>query len=147
MRLSRFHALSLLPSLVFLFFLGFLPATPAWSTPPPACAPEIVGPWSGKVWDQGRLKDLDTTFSVKSGELTGIYRVHDDEGGYEGTLTDFTPSGPCAGLFHWHDRHGDGVVSVVFRPDRDRFDGEWGTVAPLENYVFNGRRFRPAPTS
>ena len=123
----------------------------AWPAPahaaPPACAPAIVGPWSGKVWDAGLLKDLRTLFAVAAGQLTGTYQVEDDSGGYDGTLTDFVPSGPCAGTFRWSDRHGEGVVWVDFRPDRDRFDGAWGTDAPLPGYIFNGRRVRPIPLS
>ena len=114
---------------------------------PPACAPEIVGSWSGLVWDSGQLKDLRSSFSTGSGELAGTYHVDDDAGGYDGTLSDFAPSGPCAGTFQWHDRHGDGVVRVDFRPERDRFDGEWGVEVPLRGYIFTGRRFRPAPVS
>ena len=134
-----------LPVLAFVLSLPVL--APAQGAPPPACAPEIVGPWSGKVWDQGRIKELDTRFSTSGGQLTGTYHVQDEDGGYDGTLTGFEPSGACAGTFRWHDRHGDGVVWVEFRPDRDRFDGEWGVERPLPDRLFNGRRFRPAPTS
>lgn len=112
-----------------------------------ACAPDIVGPWSGKVLDEGRIKDLRTDFSTKSGALTGTYHVGDAATGYDGTLTDFTPSGPCAGRFTWHDRNGSGVVSIQFRPERDRFDGDWGDAAPLEGNIFTGRRYRPVPIS
>jgi hypothetical protein len=114
---------------------------------PPACAPDIVGPWTGKVLDAGQIKELHTQFSTRSGALIGTYHVEDEDGGYDGTLTDFTPSGPCAGRFIWHDRNGDGVVRVEFRPDRDRFDGEWGDEAPLLGHIFTGRRYRPVPVS
>jgi len=114
---------------------------------PPACAPEIVGPWTGNVLDAGQIKELRTQFSTRTGELTGSYHVEDVDGGYDGTLTDFTLSGPCAGSFLWHDRHGTGVVRVNFRPDRDRFDGEWGEDTPLEHHIFTGRRYRPVPIS
>lgn len=114
---------------------------------PPACAPDIVGSWTGKVMDAGRIKQLHTEFATRSGMLTGTYRVEDADGGYDGTLTDFMPSGPCAGQFLWHDRNGTGVVRIEFRPDRDRFDGEWGDDAPLQNQIFDGRRYRPVPVS
>ena len=114
---------------------------------PPACAPDIVGPWTGQLWDRGEIKELRTNFSIRSGELTGTYHVEDDDGGYDGTLTGFQPSGPCAGSFQWHDRDGDGVVRVDFRPERDRFDGEWGRDSPLKDHVFTGRRSRPVPLS
>jgi hypothetical protein len=114
---------------------------------PPACAPDIVGPWLGKVLDEGRIKELRSQFSVGSGALTGTYHVEGVDGGYDGTLTDFTPSGACAGQFLWHDRHGAGVVWVDFRPDRDRFDGEWGDDIPLPDHIFTGRRYRPVPVS
>jgi hypothetical protein len=39
------------------------------------------------------------------------------------------------------------VVRVEFRPERDRFDGEWGEDSPLENHIFTGRRYRPVPVS
>jgi hypothetical protein len=113
----------------------------------PACAPEIVGHWTGRVLDGGRIKQLGTQFSVQSGELVGTYRVEDADGGYAGTLTDFTPSGPCAGQFLWHDRNGTGVVQVDFRPDHDRFDGIWGDGEPLPQQIFTGRRYRPVPVS
>jgi hypothetical protein len=73
--------------------------------------------------------------------------VEDAEGGYDGMLTDFVASGACAGRFLWHDRNGVGVVWVNFRPDLDRFDGEWGEDTPLKNHIFNGRRYRPVPVS
>ena len=114
---------------------------------PPACAPDIVGPWSGKVLDNGEVKELHTRFSTRSGELTGTYNVEDPEGGYDGTLTDFTASGVCSGWFLWHDRNGTGVVRVDFRPDRDRFDGEWGQEVPLQGHIFTGRRYVPVPVS
>jgi hypothetical protein len=114
---------------------------------PPACAPEIVGPWTGNVLDAGQIKELRTQFSTRSGALTGTYHVEDADGGYDGTLTDFAPSGPCAGRFQWHDRNGVGVVKVEFRPERDRFDGEWGEDSPLKGHIFTGRRARPVPVS
>ena len=114
---------------------------------PPACSPEIVGSWTGHVLDSGRIKELHSEFSTRTGELTGTYHVEDPDGGFDGTLTDFTRSGPCAGSFLWHDRHGTGVVQVDFRPDRDRFDGEWGDAVPLKDHIFTGRRYRPVPVS
>jgi hypothetical protein len=114
---------------------------------PPACAPEIVGPWAGKVLDGGQIKDLSTQFSTQSGELTGSYHVEDSDGGYDGTLTDFSRLGPCAGSFLWHDRNGSGVVRVEFLPDHDRFEGLWGLGAPLTGHIFTGHRYRPAPIS
>jgi hypothetical protein len=114
---------------------------------PPACAPDVVGPWAGQVLDAGRIKQLHTQFTTRSGALTGTYHVEDADGGYDGTLTDFTPSGPCAGRFLWHDRHGTGVVQVEFVPERDRFDGEWGEEVPLKDHIFTGRRSHPVPLS
>jgi hypothetical protein len=114
---------------------------------PLACAPEIVGPWTGQVLDAGRIKELRTQFSTRSDGLNGTYHVEDADGGYDGTLTDFTSSGACAGQFLWHDRHGTGVVRIEFRPDRDRFDGQWGEEVPFGDHIFTGRRYRPAPVS
>ena len=131
--------------------LGLIFTLLIWATAaraaPPACAPDIVGPWTGKVLDEGLIKQLRADFSTRSGALTGTYHVEDANGGYDGTLTDFTPSGPCAGQFLWHDRHGTGVVRVEFHPERDRFDGNWGDDAPLNDHIFTGRRYRPVPIS
>jgi hypothetical protein len=112
-----------------------------------ACAPDIVGSWTGRVLDGGRIKELRTEFSTGSGQLTGRYHVEDVDGGYDGTLTNFTPLGPCAGEFLWHDRNGTGEVRVDFRPDRDRFDGLWGDDEPLPDHIFTGWRSRPVPVS
>jgi hypothetical protein len=113
----------------------------------PACAPDIVGLWTGQVLDGGQIKQLGTRFALQSGELTGTYHVEDADGGYAGTLTDFTPSGTCAGQFLWHDRNGTGIVQVNFRPDRDRFEGDWGDDEPLPGHIFTGYRYRPVPVS
>jgi hypothetical protein len=114
---------------------------------PPACAPEIVGSWTGQVLDEGRMKELHTDFSTRTGALTGTYHVEDTAGGYDGTLTDFMSSGPCSGRFLWHDHNGTGVVRVEFRPERDRFDGEWGDASPFPGHIFTGMRFRRVPVS
>ncbi|MGD0433305.1 MAG: hypothetical protein ABSA58_19660 [Acetobacteraceae bacterium] len=127
--------------------LAFVSLTALAHAGPPACSPDIVGSWTGQVLDGDQIKKLHTEFSTGSGELTGTYHVEDPDGGYDGTLTDFTPSGACAGQFVWHDRDGTGVVRVDFRPDRDRFDGEWGDEAPFRNHIFTGRRYRPVPVS
>lgn len=134
-------------SRTFGLILALLLCAMAARAAPPACAPEIVGPWTGKVLDEGLIKQLRTDFSTRSGALTGTYHVEGADGGYDGTLTDFTPSGPCAGQFLWHDRHGTGVVRVEFHPERDRFDGNWGDDAPLNDHIFTGRRYRPVPIS
>ena len=131
-------------------WLGLLATAAAFASAqaaPPACAPDIVGPWSGKVLDAGVIKGLETRFSTGSGELTGSYHVEDPDGGYDGTLTDFVASGPCAGSFLWHDRNGIGVVRVEFRPERDRFDGLWGIDQPDPEHIFTGFRFRRVPVS
>jgi hypothetical protein len=142
MRSTRFTA-----ALVSIVVLGMAADLVTARAAPPQCAPEIVGPWTGQVLDAGQVKELRTQFSTRSGELTGAYHVEDADGGYDGTLTDFRPSGTCSGSFLWHDRHGTGVVRVEFRPDRDRFDGEWGDAKPLDHHIFTGRRFRPVPIS
>jgi hypothetical protein len=129
------------------YMIAVLPYAAAAYAGSPACAPDIVGPWTGQVLDGGQIKQLGTQFALRSGELTGTYHVEDADGGYTGTLTDFTPSGACAGQFLWHDRNGTGVVQVDFRPDRDRFDGFWGDEAPLLGQIFTGYRYRPAPVS
>jgi hypothetical protein len=131
----------------FAFILALLTQVHATLAAPPACAPEVVGPWTGKVLDAGQIKELRTQFSIGTGELTGTYHVEDPDGGYDGTLTAFTPSGPCAGQFLWRDRHGTGVVRLEFRPERDRFDGQWGEATPLADHIFTGRRSRPVPVS
>ena len=97
--------------------------------------------------DAGQIKELHTQFSIRTGKLTGTYHVDDADGGYDGTLTDFTKSGACSGQFLWHDRNGTGMVRIEFRPDRDRFDGEWGDDTPLKDHIFTGRRYRPVPVS
>ncbi len=129
------------------FVVALLPYASVAYAGSPACAPDIVGHWTGQVLDGGQIKPLGTQFSLQSGELTGTYHVEDADGGYAGTLTDFTPSGACAGQFQWHDRNGTGVVQVDFRPDRDRFVGVWGDDDPLPGQIFTGYRYRPEPVS
>ena len=131
----------------FGYIIAALPYVAAAHAGSPICAPDVVGQWTGRVLDGGQIKQLGTQFVLQSGELTGTYHVQDADGGYTGTLTDFAPSGACAGQFLWHDRNGTGVVRVDFRPDRDRFDGFWGDEAPLLGQIFTGHRYRPVPIS
>jgi hypothetical protein len=134
-------------SRAFGFIIAVLPFVATAHAGSLTCAPDIVGRWTGQVLDGGQIKQLGTQFALQSGELTGTYHVEDVDGGYAGTLTDFTPSGACAGTFLWHDRNGTGVVQVNFRPDRDRFEGDWGDEEPLAGHIFTGYRYRPVPVS
>ena len=59
------------------FALALLLYAVAAHAGPPACAPDIVGPWTGHVLDEGRIKELRTRFSILTGALTGTYHVED----------------------------------------------------------------------
>jgi hypothetical protein len=147
-RASEFQVASVMRwSRAFGYMIAALPYVGSAYAGSPSCAPAIVGQWTGHVLDNGRIKQLGTQFTLRSGELIGTYHVEDADGGYTGTLTDFTPSGACAGRFLWHDRNGTGTVQVDFRPDIDRFDGFWGDAMPLPGQIFTGHRYRPVPIS
>ena len=112
-----------------------------------ACYADAVGAWRGPVLNGSGIEDMVTTFSLGAdGRLVGRYHI-EDAVPFDGTLTDFRETGPCAGYFHWRDRDGSGTVHIQFQPQQGRFLGRWGTDRPGGGHVFNGYRDRQPPVS
>jgi hypothetical protein len=120
-------------------------------TIPIAAAPdwqqEVLGPYVGRVLNDGIRQTLQTEFSLDGqGRLIGHYHVADDPP-FDGELTGFINDNDHGGLFTWSDRYGEGVVHVHFLPAEGRFVGAWGTLAPVDGQIFCGHRFKAPPTS
>lgn len=109
--------------------------TIASSTPKP---PTVTRPWAdvvcgkydGKVLDGGRF--VAQTIRLQrdpAGRLVGTYTVAHDDDEYEGQLINATYQAPTTVTFVWKDRHGEGVISLVFTPDGQAFKGAWGAAA------------------
>ena len=112
-----------------------------------SCFGASTGRWSGPVLNGPGLQKMDAEFQIGSeGRLVGRYHVYDDVP-FDGTLTDFQPTGVCEADFFWHDRYGSGVVHIRFEPERGRFLGYWGGDRPNPTLIFNGFRFGPPPVS
>ncbi len=128
-----------------LLLLALICTAPAWAGSPRGCEGDITGLWDGHVMDGGMLARLKSMFALNGGELTGAYHIDNLSGSYDGTLTDFSPLGPCSGVFVWHDKYGSGMVEIIFMPRIGRFDGRWGAPVPEINRIFDG--LRPPATS
>ena len=103
--------------------------------------------WRGPVWNGPGLQVMDTDFSFgPDGSLTGHYHVFDTDP-FDGTLTDFQPTGHCEANFVWTDRYGTGTVHIRFEPEIGRFIGTWGGQGMAPTLEFDGFRKRPPAVS
>ena len=92
-----------------------------------ACYADAVGTWRGPVLNGSGVEDMITTFSLGAdGRLVGRYHI-EDAVPFDGTLSNFRETGPCAGDFRWHDLDGSGTVHIQFQPEQGRFLGRWRT--------------------
>ncbi len=108
-----------------------------------ACFADSAGFWRGPVVSGDQIGTVETNFSVAAdGRLAATYHISVPDP-YDGTLTDFTPTGPCEAVFVWHDAYGAGVVDIRFDPTHGRFDGEWGHMLPASGWLFDGLRLAP----
>ena len=95
-----------------------------------ACYADAVGPWRGPVLNGSGVEDMITTFALGAdGRLVGRYHI-EDAVPFDGTLSNFRETGPCAGDFRWHDLDGSGTVHIQFQPEQGRFLGRWRTDQP-----------------
>lgn len=147
MRRRAFVALSCL-------VLSAIAATPAGSdrasssertTTTPATRPLVsllLGTYRGNVVDDDVLVPCVTTFRDRDGRLVGAYVVREGDERYDGTLDRFEllsdDRRECR--FHWKDRHGEGVVTMVVSPDGKSFAGSWGLEVVQDRLVWRGTR-------
>jgi len=97
-----------------------------------ACYADAVGTWRGPVLNGSGVEDMITTFSLGAdGRLVGRYHI-EDAVPFDGTLSNYRETGPCAGDFRWHDLDGSGsgTVHIQFQPEQGRFLGRWRTDQP-----------------
>jgi len=113
-----------------------------------ACYADSVGAWRGLVLNGSGVEDMVTTFALGADgrRLVGRYHI-ENAVPFDGTLSNFRETGPCAGDFRWHDLDGSGTVHIQFQPEQGRFLGRWSTDQPGGEHTFNGYRDRPPPVS
>ena len=126
---------------LFALLAMILVASPALALD--ACFTESLGPWRGPVRNGPGLQTMETEFRQQpDGTLAGSYHVHDSVP-FDGSLTEFRPTGNCEADFTWKDRFGTGTVHIRFEPESGRFLGYWGVTAPIPGLLFDGYRTGP----
>jgi hypothetical protein len=111
------------------------------------CTDLVLGAWQGPVLNASKIETMTTMFTRDpAGHLTGRYHVRDTPP-FDGTLTDYRPTGDCEGDFTWTDHFGSGIVHIRFDPDRNRFIGRWGLDQPDPDNIFDGHRDSPPAVS
>src|ERR1043165_81824 len=101
------------PSLPFIIVLVMLPGL---ATAAPSAAPG--GRYCGKLLSAGEIVGAETTFEInQGGEITGHYEFRDGGVATDGWLEEANRETGRTRLLIWHDRYGQGLLTVTF--DRD----------------------------
>lgn len=102
---------------------------------PPAAAEDsslsagpLPGAYQGQVYNGDNLDPVLTVFFRDgSARLRGTYAVGEDEGFQAGALEDCGWDADYLLRCRWTDRHGTGIVRMLFSADYRSFRGFWGT--------------------
>ena len=93
----------------------------------------IVGVYRGEAANGGDLDPVTTTFRIASRRLTGEYAIDDENGTFQGTISNaFFEDGVLK--VEWTDRDGEGYAELAFTSDFRSFEGFWSSYeSPNEN--------------
>lgn len=102
----------------------------------------LTGTYRGTVVDDDLVVPCVTRFDSYRGKVTGEYTVRTGEDAYKGTLTDFVLVDQVKLLcrFKWHDKHGEGILTIQVTTDGKHFAGSWGKEIVLDELIWNGER-------
>ena len=132
----------------FLFFLltglspGLLPAGTVTTAGQNTLFPSLMeGEYFGQVYNGDNMDPVVTRFEIgTAGQLQGSYLLQDEDGPDTGELLNPRPDGAYTLLLDWKDRHGTGVVRLLFSADYSRFQGFWGMQENDTSLPWNGRK-------
>lgn len=120
------------------------PATTAAASRPLAAL--LLGTFHGTVVDDDETVPCVTTFADYRGRPAGMYLVRAGKPDqYEGALDGYSllseERRECR--FRWHDKNGEGFVTVRVSEDGNAFAGSWGLEVVQEKLVWTGQREAP----
>lgn len=128
-------------SLPFITVLVILPGLANASSATPE------GRYCGKLFSAGEIVAAETTFEFgQGGSISGHYEFRDGNVVTDGWLEEADRTAERTHLLVWHDRYGQGQLTVTFNRDFESFDGYWGTNAPVPDHIWMGERCQE-PTS
>ena len=86
----------------------------------------LPGTYTGEVYNGSDMDPVVTRFELQpSGRLTGSYRVDEENGAYEGTLSNILFEDARTVSMEWTDKFGEGFAVMEFSHDFSTFVGEW----------------------
>jgi hypothetical protein len=117
----------------------------ALSTVAHAAVPEeisaISGNYAGMAYNGSNLDPVVTVLVFDArGRFGGTYKVDDENGVYEGRLSNLIPEGNRAFSLEWTDQFGEGFVYLEFSADYSSFSGYWTDIDGEDQFPWNGRR-------
>jgi len=106
-----------------------------------------AGRYCGKLFSSGEIVAAESTFEFgQGGRITGYYEFRDGDVVTDGWLEEASAETGRTHLLTWHDRYGQGRLTVTFDRDFESFNGYWGADASVPNHVWMGARCQE-PTS
>ncbi|HPE60060.1 MAG TPA: hypothetical protein PLB10_06955 [Thiolinea sp.] len=122
---------------------GLLPASSTTAVSQNSLLPALIeGEYIGRVYNGDNMDPVLTRFEIDaSGQLKGNYLLQDDEDGIDtGEMLNPRPDGAYTLILDWKDKHGTGVVRLLFSADYSHFQGFWGQQEDDTSQPWNGRR-------
>lgn len=101
----------------------------------------ITGRYVGQAYNGANMDPVVTVLGFDSqGRFAGTYSVEDEDGIFEGRLSNLIQEGPRRFSLEWTDQHGEGFVYLDFSSDYSSFDGFWTNTDGQSQLPWNGRR-------
>lgn len=127
-----------LHSFLIILLLAFSPLTFA-AIPEEISA--ISGSYAGRAYNGSNLDAVVTVLAFDArGRFAGTYQVDDENGYYEGRLSNLIPEGNRAFSLEWTDQFGEGFVYLEFSADYSTFSGYWTDLDSEDQFPWNGQR-------
>ena len=101
----------------------------------------ISGSYAGLAYNGSNLDPVITMLAFDArGRFAGTYQVDDENGYYEGRLSNLIPEGNRAFSLEWTDQFGEGFVYLEFSADYSSFSGYWTDLDSEDQFPWNGQR-------
>ncbi len=101
----------------------------------------LAGVYHGEVYNGADLDPVVTTFTLEpSGRLVGKYVVGEENGEYNGHLSNVVFGDTHTITLEWTDKFGEGFAVMEFADDFESFAGEWSSKDGTNPLPWNGKK-------
>ena len=125
----------------YYFFVVLLIPLVVNATPVPDSIAPIAGRYTGTVYNGNDLDPVVTVLAFDDqGRFAGSYRIDDENGSFEGTLSGLVQEGERSYSLEWTDRDGEGFLMLEFNNDYSSFTGAWTDTDGQYPRPYTGKR-------